>query len=228
MDDLQAWHYDPKGVFSVKSAYHVLQDQQDRETPRQVGESSSATPTQLGESLNWQKLWRLSCPPKIKQFLWRLAHDILPTRMNIRRRGMDVDTRCPVCMRFDEDGCHCFLKCKFARHCWQDMNLDHIQLILAGLESAEQVLHHILGLEEIEQIKICVLMWVWWEERNKVNAGEQRRVTAEATKRARNMISDIVGTLKEAKERPRRPIDKWLSPQPDVLKIKFDGAFLES
>ncbi|KAF8732917.1 hypothetical protein HU200_015267 [Digitaria exilis] len=30
---------------------------------------------------------------------------------------MDIDTRCPVCWRFDEDGGHCFLKCKMA---WWD------------------------------------------------------------------------------------------------------------
>ena len=30
MDDLLAWHYDKKGIFSVKSNYHVLADDQRR------------------------------------------------------------------------------------------------------------------------------------------------------------------------------------------------------
>lgn len=40
-EDVLAWHYDKKGVFSVKSAYHVLQDANERAAKRQKGESSS-------------------------------------------------------------------------------------------------------------------------------------------------------------------------------------------
>ena len=35
MEDLLAWHYDKKGVFSVKSAYHVLDDGRTRDRIRQ-------------------------------------------------------------------------------------------------------------------------------------------------------------------------------------------------
>ena len=31
MDDLLAWHYDKKSMFSVKSQYHILADEQKRE-----------------------------------------------------------------------------------------------------------------------------------------------------------------------------------------------------
>lgn len=41
MEDFLAWHYDPKGQFSVKSAYHVMEDKRERDAKRQVGESSS-------------------------------------------------------------------------------------------------------------------------------------------------------------------------------------------
>lgn len=41
-EDSLAWHYDKRGVFSVKSAYHVRDD---------------------------EKLWKIPCLPKIKHFV---------------------------------------------------------------------------------------------------------------------------------------------------------------
>jgi hypothetical protein len=38
----------------------------------------------------------LECPAKVHHFLWRLGHHSLPTRMNIERKRVDLDTRCPM------------------------------------------------------------------------------------------------------------------------------------
>jgi hypothetical protein len=69
----------------------------------------------------WKKLWKLNWPPKIKQFLWRVEHNSHVMKLNIKRRRIDLDTRCPVCWCLDEDGGHYFLKCKMARACWRGM-----------------------------------------------------------------------------------------------------------
>jgi hypothetical protein len=115
-DDTPAWHYDNKGIFSVKSAYHVLEDSREYEQGRQKGESSSSAPTD--EVMQWKSLWNFQCQSKIKKFLWRFSHNSLALRLNIKRRGVrDVDTRCPVCNRLDEDGGHCFVKCKVVKRC---------------------------------------------------------------------------------------------------------------
>lgn len=42
-DDRIAWHFDRKGVFSVKSAYHVLDDEKQLKKRRQQGEGSANT-----------------------------------------------------------------------------------------------------------------------------------------------------------------------------------------
>ncbi len=82
MEDFAAWHYDTRGIFSVKSAYHVLEDQRERTSVRQTGEYSSGIGHE--EGFPWDKLWRLQCIPSVKHFLWRLAHNSLPVRMNIK------------------------------------------------------------------------------------------------------------------------------------------------
>jgi hypothetical protein len=85
MEDLLAWHYDNKGLFSVKSAYHVLDDRKSRESKRQQGENSSSTTQQVISGFNWKNIWKLKCPPKVKHFFWRFTHDSLPLRCNISR-----------------------------------------------------------------------------------------------------------------------------------------------
>lgn len=69
MEDFLAWHYDTKGLFSVKSAYHVLENKKEREAMQQQGNSSLATES---SPVSWLKLWTLSYPPKIKN-LYRLG-----------------------------------------------------------------------------------------------------------------------------------------------------------
>jgi hypothetical protein len=74
MEDSIAWHFDPRGRFSVKSSYHVLVDNRDQQKVRQEGSSSRSEPEE-GLVVQWKKLWKLPCIPKVKQFMWRLAHD---------------------------------------------------------------------------------------------------------------------------------------------------------
>lgn len=68
-EDSWAWHFDAKGQFSVKTAYHMLRDKQKREARRQVGEASAGT-----DEFEWKEIWKCECPNRVKQFVWRVAH----------------------------------------------------------------------------------------------------------------------------------------------------------
>lgn len=39
-EDMVAWHYDPRGIFSTKSAYHVLEDNREQSKVKQTGSTS--------------------------------------------------------------------------------------------------------------------------------------------------------------------------------------------
>jgi len=112
MRNLADWHFDKKGAFSVKSAYKVFRDDQMR---RSRGGSAS-NPDRGYESM-WKRLWGLNCSGKIKHFLWRFAYNSHPIRMNLKRRGMELDTRCVVCRRLNEDGAHFFSSARPYNEC---------------------------------------------------------------------------------------------------------------
>jgi hypothetical protein len=76
-DDFWAWHYDKKGVFSVRSAYRMLIDMRERRTAW-LDELPSSSGTKEREK-EWTAIWKVLVPSKIRVFLWRLAKQSLPT-----------------------------------------------------------------------------------------------------------------------------------------------------
>jgi hypothetical protein len=111
MEDSPAWHFDPKGLFSVKSAYKLGVLLRNGKEGRDAAPSKEY-PVQDGERINWKEIWQLKAPNKLKMFVWRLAHNSLAHRTKIQRLGVDLDTSCPVCKRLDEDGGHIFHEIK--------------------------------------------------------------------------------------------------------------------
>nr|GMC86240.1 reverse transcriptase [Ipomoea batatas] len=43
-----------------------------------------------GITLNWNKFWDLSVPPKVKNFVWRCVHGIIHVQTQLKHRGVDV------------------------------------------------------------------------------------------------------------------------------------------
>jgi hypothetical protein len=111
-DDQWAWHFDEKGLFSVKSAYRLQIQLADVRTGQEENLDQS-------QGFRWKEIWHTKCTPTVRQFLWRIAHNSLPVRLNLQRRGIDIDPICPSCNRLNEDGCHLFFRCKKAKVLWR-------------------------------------------------------------------------------------------------------------
>ena len=60
--------------------------------------------------------WVKCIPVKINIFAWKARRDRLPTRANLVRRGITLDsTSCPICQVCEEDASHVFFRCGLAR-----------------------------------------------------------------------------------------------------------------
>jgi hypothetical protein len=145
-DDVVAWHFDPRGIFSVKSAYHVLDDGEEQNKQWQKGEFQTSgeiqRPTMYGRKFGGFHIHQGS-----SSSCARVTHNSLPLKMKIKRRGIDLDTRCPVCLRLDEDGGHCFVKCKYVRQCWRVLQLEDVRLSLIKMRSSREFIQAILNLQ---------------------------------------------------------------------------------
>ncbi|OVA16854.1 Reverse transcriptase zinc-binding domain [Macleaya cordata] len=97
------WSLNKNGIFSVKSLYNSL-------IPADPNTNISL----------WSSIWSLNVYPKIKIkiFIWKCLHDILPLGGRIFVVLPSIDPTCYLCKEKVESVYHLFLECNFARVVW--------------------------------------------------------------------------------------------------------------
>lgn len=108
------WNATPNGQITVKSAYGLAVTRC-RDAGACAGEASDSS----SEEVVWKTLWKLDVPPKIKMFGWKVCCNILPTKCNLRSRGLDIEAVCPVCRKENETMLHCLRDCKPSKKFWK-------------------------------------------------------------------------------------------------------------
>lgn len=106
------------GLFSVKSAYLVLKQTSDMNSPK-CSNKSAVTCFR-------RKLWRLKVQEKVKVFIWRLYHNFLPVGTNLLKRGIASTSQCWFCKFTYESSVHIFLDCWWSNAFWKFLNLEHL------------------------------------------------------------------------------------------------------
>lgn len=219
MEDSWAWHPDPRGCFSVKSAYKLCKQLE------RVREGEEGPMEKDSGGFDWHLIWKAPCPMKVQQFLWRIAHNSLPLCTNLKHRGVEVDSVCPICKRLDEDGGHMLFKCKLVRHLWRDVGLEEVRTKCVQLHDSMEVLQTLLQGNE-ERKALCVaLIWSWWCARNKLRAEGRKIDFAALVWRVRNTAREFLQFFGADKKPTVQTTVCWQKPPPDHLKINVDGSF---
>nr|TKW28708.1 hypothetical protein SEVIR_3G346300v2 [Setaria viridis] len=125
------------------------------------------------------------------------------------------------------DGGHCFLKCKLIKRCWRLLEMEQTRLVLLSAKSAKDFVWNVLQLEQSLACKVSLLLWKWWDVRNKVNAGDPIQNIHNIC----HSILEMAGLLElpRMKIRPAARLQpRWLRPPQGVLKINTDGAFVQA
>ncbi|XP_035544636.1 uncharacterized protein LOC118348020 [Juglans regia] len=110
VDDRMIWGPSKKGIFSVKSAYHL------EESRSRVSKGESSEQNGLGKL--WKSIWRLNIPGSTKNFLWKAGNNLLATRKNLRSKRIVEDSRCPICLQEEETVMHVLWQCPAANDVW--------------------------------------------------------------------------------------------------------------
>ncbi|KAM7507375.1 hypothetical protein LguiA_017828 [Lonicera macranthoides] len=79
VDDKWIWWLDKYGKYSVKSGYTEL--------------LKNHTPSSAHQ-LNWSSVWNLEIPPKIKNFLWCVLTNSLPTKVALIAKHVELEPTC--------------------------------------------------------------------------------------------------------------------------------------
>ncbi|GJS34388.1 RNA-directed DNA polymerase, eukaryota [Tanacetum coccineum] len=154
VSDRWKWSLENSGDFSVASVRKMLDD-------KMLPDVTTKT--------RWIKL----VPIKVNVHAWKVKIDSLPTRFNISRRGMDIESiTCSICDNEVESSSHLFFKCNMVRDIirkitrWWDIT--YIEA-----DSYEDWLNWLVNLRLSSNYKqalegvFYVMWWHVWQYRNK-------------------------------------------------------------
>lgn len=111
------WLADPRGVFSVRSCYKMM--------TYDANNSSSSF---------WRRLWKLNVPGKVKNFLWRIVKNVLPTTNNLLSRRVQVLPTCSVYNAYNQSIIHALVECGFAKSCWIASHVGYVGQMSSFME----------------------------------------------------------------------------------------------
>lgn len=188
---------------------------------------NNAEPSSAGDQQLWRAIWKVPVPNCVRNFLWRLARNILPTRGNLKEKGVEVEPLCLLCYEMEEDQEHLFMLCQATRALWFTSQLG---IHVPQQTSLTNWMKQWLSCPDVEAQQIfSVTLWRTWKARNQAvfnNAPFKPMDIAAA-------VSDFVQEFNNANGRRRKPRKdpqtlKWEAPDPETIKINIDAGCFEN
>lgn len=99
-EDTIIWKARKDGKYSIKSAYFLAMEN--------LVDNAS-----LRVSRDWNIVWSLNIPQKIKNFLWRILRNVFH-----QEKGKRCPILCPLCNSNPEFTWHIFFSCTYAPEVW--------------------------------------------------------------------------------------------------------------
>lgn len=88
------WGLSNKWIFSVKTAQFTNLDAKNQKASESSGDMQVLAV--------WNKIWNLGVVGKIKQFMWKVVFDLLPTKVNLFKKQIVANALCPCYNLVDE------------------------------------------------------------------------------------------------------------------------------
>lgn len=208
------WNWSGNGLFTLRSAYHRLQEVKLADVP---GSS-------LHGSFPWKRLWHACVPAKIKHFVHKLASNVLPCRSNLARKGIMVQHECPLCLsQVEENLQHVFLECNWTRASWFSYSASiHSDVIQAPVR--DWLADCLLNFEENQVVAVLSDLYAIWKARNEAvfndvihDPGNTMAAAGSLTEwsQAHEKNSSVSDSAEDH-------CDRWQAPVGDTPKVNVD------
>ena len=116
-------------------------------------------------------IWNLECAPKVKDFLWRVTKNGLPTLVKLAQRGIGLPTNCPSCDMNHEDLEHLHFRCQITKSTMWLLSPRIAKLVDKAYNTTTTIAE---SLQQLRQALNClqfstlsVAWWTLWYFRNK-------------------------------------------------------------
>lgn len=166
----RVWHYDRRGIFSVRSAYRMSSETKaQREDWLEHRPSNS---NQAAAKRDWTNLWKVNVRSKVHVFVWRLAHTSLPTGTTRYKRNMTTSPVCSICSAVEDTWRHSLFECRMARYVWALGDEEILEHAISNQAKDARLWLFWLFDSMTQHYLACVLitMWtIWWARRRAIH-----------------------------------------------------------
>jgi len=170
----------------------------------------------------WKFLWTTPFVPKIDFFCWTTAHKSNLTVENLKKRGIEGPSRCPLCKNDEETLDHILIRCPFSKEVWDQALMMTQRLNLP--ENSQELFLNWMASSPFQLSKKSLLQaaWNWipkaicwniWIERNNRIFREKERHSSKIAIQARAIIGEALvhnASLSNSKQLSNEE-DTWLT-----------------
>ncbi|WJX93691.1 hypothetical protein P8452_75185 [Trifolium repens] len=218
IDDRRLWRGESKGDYSVKSAYRLcVQDLIDTSHLRVNG--------------NWNLVWNIKAPPKVKNLIWRICRRCLSTRVRLRDKGVDCVQVCALCNIDNEDSEHVFFKCPSSQNVWNMAGF--LQVVTNAINNStniQSIMFQILQqLSKDDTAVFACTLWSIWKQRNNKIWNNVIDAQNFVFSRAVNMLQEWKA-VRDIASKPDSAtkatvVRAWCKPMTGRVKCNIDASF---
>ncbi|KAM6566616.1 hypothetical protein CsatA_025744 [Cannabis sativa] len=214
--DKWCWIEETNGLYTVKSAYRLLQ--------KDSGVQASVEDQKL-----FKALWQLAVPPKIQQFMWHVLVGCLPTKVQLSTKKINVDLYCPFCNMAVETITHILLDCRFAKSCWCVSSVP----TGVGYDGFNGWFYALIEQQSAAVVnEAACVSWKIWSVRNEL-LWNNKTCSAMNVVRSARMVLNQYCTAQTQKtgalliDDINNVDERWKKPISNMVKINVDGAIFQ-
>ena len=216
-EDSLIWIGNKRGVFSVKSAYHIAFG---LVNSSEAGECSLSA----SKSLLWKRIWSQKVPLKMKIFAWRSCVNGLPTMFNLSHRGIHCSSFCLICDKAIKSTAHALFLCDHAKLTWAQWHTCPVDIFSSSRDPVDIALDIIENGSSNDLELFFVVAWSIWWNRNQALFDDSDTSPTKVWVMANRILGEFKAACSLLVFSPSPAPSAWHAPPVGFFKVNVDGA----
>ncbi|KAF4346298.1 hypothetical protein G4B88_005191 [Cannabis sativa] len=216
-EDGLIWNPTLDGEYTVASGYRMKQSEKE-------GAETSNKSITTGW---WTAVWHSNLTPKVKNFIWRVCHNWVPSKTELAKRGIKLDRTCTGCWNQIETISHAIWQCPRLKYVWKETGLWHLfpksLRLMTDLMEFLMFMKNNCSNQEFE--RFLGMSWMVWSQRNNRIFQNKNPPLKSWTPWAIDFVNHALTKDTDIKDKKiDKSVNRWNAPPKDSFVINCDAT----